>query len=598
MATAEDAGGLADAPIAETWSIFSSPCDGVVWDSFHHGWVAQPASNGASELERATPELFAPAELGMEGAKLAAVRRRREMESQQPQHSQVPQLPLGLGNGSDRQEELKDEHWSQVRAVNGFTLDAAEPEEHLPSAASAAWGFDDVTDASDLWHAQAAVKSSGSLSVPLAEIPRSSTGKAAPPLGRLGSCGAKAPSQKVRPRSVSPPLLPSQRLRRDGSDAVPHARAQALPNGRRTPPSVRQPRQVMTASRSPSPGKASGVQHGGATSSSGGRSGGSRGSRANAASHQASHAPQRGKAQKVHRSDAKRGTPAQADRVQHSNEEVMQHVHELWRKLEEVREEAQRERSEKEELRQQNEDLQLRLEAMSKEFSAQLAAASGTFSNAQIKAPSPPKSLTSSFRQVFGEPREPSPLDTDTAPMPLPVQGGQQPQLRQSLPSQTQRQLLHESSGSQLVLPVQHRLLGSTASVAALPTASCSSGRSSSLGAPSLKTPCASPSQTNGRATLGSTAAAMSGMGYLPGGQAGSQRSTPSGLQVMRDVRLAVPAGSCTVASLRSVALMPSAGAPGSSEARLRAVVPGTTLRAVSPPGTRYAFLPTTTSPR
>lgn len=77
-------------PVAETWGVFSSPCEGVVWDRNLHGWTACPA-DGASRPQPLEPEVFSPAELGMEGAKLAAIRRRREMEAQV--QVQIPQRP-------------------------------------------------------------------------------------------------------------------------------------------------------------------------------------------------------------------------------------------------------------------------------------------------------------------------------------------------------------------------------------------------------------------------------------------------------------------------------------------------------------------------
>ncbi|CAE8590022.1 unnamed protein product, partial [Polarella glacialis] len=112
-------------------------------------------------------------------------------------------------------------------------------------------------------------------------------------------------------------------------------------------------------------------------------------------------------------------------------------VAELWQKLEELQAEAQRERGEKEELRKSNEKLQLRLDALSKQIGVQ-----------PIKAPSPPKSLTSSFRQVASDRRDGS----ETAPTPLTALASHvsevqrslpvafQPQVRQSLPSQPYRQ--------------------------------------------------------------------------------------------------------------------------------------------------------------
>eukprot|EP00913_Durusdinium_trenchii_P015985 g15023.t1 len=85
-------------PIAESWGAFSSPCDGVMWDRNLHGWTAYPADAD----ERPQPEVFSPAELGMEGAKLAAIRRRREMESQARSRRPGDQAqgPC-MGNGSE-----------------------------------------------------------------------------------------------------------------------------------------------------------------------------------------------------------------------------------------------------------------------------------------------------------------------------------------------------------------------------------------------------------------------------------------------------------------------------------------------------------------
>ncbi|CAE8615803.1 unnamed protein product, partial [Polarella glacialis] len=151
-------------------------------------------------------------------------------------------------------------------------------------------------------------------------------------------------------------------------------------------------------------------------------------------------------------------------------------VAELWQKLEELQAEAQRERGEKEELRKSNEKLQLRLDALSKQIGVQ-----------PIKAPSPPKSLTSSFRQVASDRRDGS----ETAPTPLTALASHvsevqrrlpvafQPQVRQSLPSQPYRQPSRvEISRSPLAIAVKEPLTSFAAAPSAGPT------RSRSLGPP------------------------------------------------------------------------------------------------------------------
>jgi len=62
--------------------VFSSPCEGVFWDSGRHCWVALPVASNGSSGPTSAPDLFAPAVLGMEGAKLEAIKRRKAMEAE------------------------------------------------------------------------------------------------------------------------------------------------------------------------------------------------------------------------------------------------------------------------------------------------------------------------------------------------------------------------------------------------------------------------------------------------------------------------------------------------------------------------------------
>lgn len=61
--------------------VFSSPCDGVYWDSSRRGWIAVPIVVPTTNGSTPPPDVFAPAVYGMEGAKLEAIRRRKAMEA-------------------------------------------------------------------------------------------------------------------------------------------------------------------------------------------------------------------------------------------------------------------------------------------------------------------------------------------------------------------------------------------------------------------------------------------------------------------------------------------------------------------------------------
>eukprot|EP00929_Paragymnodinium_shiwhaense_P099051 TRINITY_DN6061_c0_g1_i1.p1 TRINITY_DN6061_c0_g1~~TRINITY_DN6061_c0_g1_i1.p1 ORF type:complete len:629 (+),score=61.07 TRINITY_DN6061_c0_g1_i1:130-2016(+) len=56
-------------------SPFQSPCHGVVWDGQQHCWIALPVEASGA------PERFVPQQLGFEGAREQAVRRRKELEA-------------------------------------------------------------------------------------------------------------------------------------------------------------------------------------------------------------------------------------------------------------------------------------------------------------------------------------------------------------------------------------------------------------------------------------------------------------------------------------------------------------------------------------
>eukprot|EP00930_Biecheleria_cincta_P075453 TRINITY_DN62620_c0_g1_i1.p1 TRINITY_DN62620_c0_g1~~TRINITY_DN62620_c0_g1_i1.p1 ORF type:complete len:642 (-),score=142.05 TRINITY_DN62620_c0_g1_i1:122-1951(-) len=607
MATAEDVGGLADTPIAQTWDIFNSPCAGVVWDSSFRGWLAQPLDVDAQ------PEVFSPAELGMEGAKLAAVRRRREMEAElrqqtagTPKDAPVEQLGssslattlvASLGDSSSSSlvaEQLVEteavpaineaavnggianggRHQSTMASINGDTNGADFAtinrsggdqccDRRFPSATTTpinsadSVAFDDGSfprseASSNAGLAQeeaggnATQGSNGHRSVPL-------PADSAAPHGHKKFISTK----KQMPRSSSPPLLP-QRLRANAQQSAvattvttdpkglkPQARspssllrAQVASDGRRVSPSTRQQRQAQLT---PAPALApASVQQGAISSaSSGGRGGGSRPSRA---------------------------SNSQADQIA-----------KLCQRVEELEAEARRDRSEKQQLRQMNENLMQRLDALSEQgqsgsrsvpLADVLAAPVAWAASQAIKAPSPPKSLTTSFRQVsenrhevFAQMAQPSPPH----------------HVRQSLP--WQRQLVSEGccASSQMVAPVQQqqqRQLQTTASATSL-----AGSRSSSLGPSTSKMPAASPAEPTSKSILSTAATPLAGLNFQPG-----QRVTQNGMHVVRDVRWGAAAVTGTVAHLRGVTLMPT-------------VASAAAVRAASPPGARYIYMPLTTSP-
>jgi len=607
MAIVEDAGGfaepVAEPPIIETWGVFSSPCDGVVWDSFHHAWLAQPVTNGSMEPDRSShePELFAPAELGMEGAKLAAVRRRRALEAEhlrlleaQAQPS-LPNFQLRLDAEGDVELHQEHDQWPHhfghhmngamptLSTANDFEFELPAPTDCEPSQAEFEQEEQEpislfaVPLPSD--HPQPSDQSAGKVTAEQNKLVKKGVPRPSPPLQQRSRVVNHTLSAAAS-TTATPPV-------RQARSASP---TQAAADRRRT----RQPRQAVAgAARDPSPVP---VQRrtsppkfvqGGATSSSALPSGNGRAGRSNKSLHT-----------QARRSDTTRrrgaATPQQADfrslkpsraglkSCSSQNSEVTEQFAQLWRELEKVQEEAQRERSEKEELRQKNEHLEKRLDALNKEITAGRIGPSGSRSvplaevtpyaclgPPTIKAPSPPKSLTSSFRQVIGDRRETS-QGAENVTLSLPVSAVQ---LRQSLPSQKQRQLLHESGGSngQLPVQVQHRLVSSTSAV------SLSGGRSLSLGAPTSKSP--SSPLTDGRATVGMTTA-VPGLISPPAGPAVVR--APNSVQV-RDVRWS-PAMTATTTGLHGIPLM-------------QTVAP-TALRGTSPPGARY-FLPvTSTSPR
>lgn len=83
--------------------VFSSPCEGVFWDSGRHCWVALPVASNGSSGPTSAPDLFAPAVLGMEGAKLEAIKRRKAMEAEhfeQLRDTSVAQGPIIPGRAA------------------------------------------------------------------------------------------------------------------------------------------------------------------------------------------------------------------------------------------------------------------------------------------------------------------------------------------------------------------------------------------------------------------------------------------------------------------------------------------------------------------
>jgi len=408
-------------PIADPWGVFKSPCDGVVWDSTLHGWTAQVPALSA-ESRGSGSELFSPAELGMEGAKLAAIRRRREMEAA----SAEPQVP---GAATEEGRRTSDPPKPSGGARASSRHKASSGSVQVPSPGNGAVRKKEPANAK-----------AATLSRPRV-LPRASR-SASPPSGSRSVVCPPTASAKLaslcasqrRARSASPTEAKSDE--RQKSASLPAASREASPETQQAvaAPAGKQRLRGQPRQRSP-------VQT------------------------QAMPSPVLERRQQLKlrlpgNNPRRSGEPSKAEAEQLFknwdifNAEVMSQFTALWKTLGQLQEEAQRERMEKEELRQENRQLQLRLDRISKDVvsrGGRSPPASGagsappedagawtapTLSGAAsvpveavqpIVAPSPPQSLMASFRQVRKAPCESPQLAMD------------RPQVaaaRQSLPAQ------------------------------------------------------------------------------------------------------------------------------------------------------------------
>jgi len=320
-----EADGVPALPISKMWGIFSSPCEGVAWDSSRHCWIAQPADgSGAS-----APDSFAPTVYGMEGAKQEAIKRRKAMEahsgaSSAPARCAPPAAPAG--RPAVREELVRDRPYSVGPPSQVAVQRDTSPAE--PRTAPAASASSVVRRRSGSPSAEA-----GGGGARPSQL-RASSGSPT----RLGSVNAAAPAN---PRGTV-----SARLGQ--GCASPLSRETSPPRGARmpaaTPAGVRPGEQRVTrpkerAKKAPGAARGEGVRgipHGGSSD------------------------------------EGVRGVPHGGS----TDEVLLNQFAKLQRKVDEMQEEAKRERLEKKALRQDNERLQRAVHELNSQLAAHAVAAS------------------------------------------------------------------------------------------------------------------------------------------------------------------------------------------------------------------------------
>lgn len=341
------------------WGIFSSPCQGVVWDSGRHCWDAQPVNDDA-----AAPQHFAPAVLGMEGAKSEAIKCRRAME-----------LEAGVCVSLEEpQSQMQQRQGQERRLPASPSVSTRTGQAKTSATAVGTYGARRGGLDSAKYLGYARPKSPNRLPSPNPSPvrPRSPLASPGDKQGAVASNG-----QRLSSRTTSAPRLARTAQPRQAAAG----RAAAAGGGSREgSPSVTGHRDVRPSTGrevSPAPGVS-----------------------------RRTYSPLTGRREPVQGEVKPRvltrrdvGRPAVQDRRRKEEQgdrslpnQVMQQLAEFQSKLEQMQEEASRERSEKEALRKSNQRLQMQVDKLLKIAASRTAVAAA----AAAAAPRPGEPLDSS----------------------------------------------------------------------------------------------------------------------------------------------------------------------------------------------------------
>lgn len=306
----------ADPHASRMWDVFGSPIEGVVWDSGRHCWIAQPI------LENVPPQYFAPAVLGMEGAKAEAIRQRKSME-------------IEAGMETSRSDVMLDQPKQALISMQppprrgGSSPAAEENHGRLQSQ-----------------------RSPNARSPPVRSPPRVQSRTQSPQQSR-SPVPAAGNTQRLPPRTNSAP-----RIARLGQPRQSAGRITMVTHEKVVDRSSRDNSPVVRDARHAGGREGSPVSFSGARRNysplTGRREGESKQTRE---PHRRDNAARR---QDVRQRETGRTMPKQVER------QVMQQLQQLQSKVEQMQEEASRERSEKEELKRENERMRLQVDKLLK----------------------------------------------------------------------------------------------------------------------------------------------------------------------------------------------------------------------------------------
>lgn len=320
-------------PIAKTWGIFSSPCDGVVWDSKRHCWIAQPVEDELQDDGNPpSPETFPPAVYGMEGAKAEAIKRRKALEAERYGQQQLCRDEGGV---------------DAVSPLPGSSMFAKGVPGRVGQGKAHMHGFDPYQGSVKTavrrvvgTHSETVAPQSVSRSPP--RSPSQLHRKRQETSGLEGTSRSQPKSGPARRHGGSTPLMPR--------GSVPRSRETSAPNTREASPVV--------AVGAAGPNIGSRRPH--------------------------SPAERSGRQSELHNARSKgEKDRRQADDRRHDG--VLAQVEDLRRKLDQLQQEAKRERSEKEALKQDNERLQRRIDELSLEQTASSAEQNGSLAESVIE---------------------------------------------------------------------------------------------------------------------------------------------------------------------------------------------------------------------
>jgi len=314
----------ADLHISRMWDVFSSPVEGVVWDSGRHCWIAQPV------LQHVAPQYFAPAVLGMEGAKSEAMKRRRAME-----------LEAGM-----------------ERSVSVATADLSKQVAIISTHPAARRGGSSPAAEDNQARLQGQRSQNASARTPPVRSPPRVQSRPQSPQQSRSPVPSASNTQRLPPRTNSAPRVARIAQSRQSAGRITLVSHDKVVGGssRENSPVVRDLRQGTSVGREGSPGSFAGARR---TYSplTGRREAESKQSRE-------PHRPRENTARRQEAVDSDRRRPREAGRAM--PKQVMLQLQELQAKVEQMSEEASREKKEKEALRKTNERLQTQVDKLLK----------------------------------------------------------------------------------------------------------------------------------------------------------------------------------------------------------------------------------------